>query len=71
MDLDATKPAFGVSDEVIQKPACSATETGYKNSELSLAASLDMLLSNKRITNVLIRLHLRAGWTAPLLFVNP
>ena len=35
-----------------------------------LVASLDMILSNKRITMVLIRLRVCAGWFAPLLFAN-
>ena len=30
-----------------------------------------MILSNKRITNVLIRLHRCGGWSEPLLFANP
>ena len=30
-----------------------------------------MILSNKRITKVLIRLRGCAGWSAPLLFANP
>ena len=29
------------------------------------------MLSNKRITKTLIRLHRCAGWSPPLLFVNP
>ena len=29
-----------------------------------------MIISNKRITKVLIRLHLCTGWAAPLLFAN-
>ena len=55
MGIDMTKPVFWVSDEVKQKPACSATETN-KNNEISFVASLDMKLSDKRITEVLIRL---------------
>ena len=39
--------------------------------EISLVASLDMLLFNKRITNALIRLHGCAGWSALLLFAIP
>ena len=35
-----------------------------------LVASLDMILSNKRITKALIRLHGSAGWSVPLLFAN-
>ena len=30
-----------------------------------------MVLSKKRITKVLIRLHGSAGWSAPVLFANP
>ena len=29
-----------------------------------------MLLTNKQLTNALIRLHRSAGWLAPLLFTN-
>ena len=49
MGLYATKPVFGVSDEVRFKPACSATETSLKI-EFSLIASLDMIFSIRRIT---------------------
>ena len=51
------------------KPACSATETRWKI-EISLVTSVDMMLSNKRITKALIRLRGCAGWSAPLLFAN-
>ena len=44
MDLDATKPVFGVSDKVRLKPVSSATETSWKI-EISPVASLDMILS--------------------------
>ena len=37
----------------------------------SPVASLDMILSKKRITKALIRLHGGAGWSAPLLFAKP
>ena len=33
-------------------------------------ARSNMILSNKRITKALIRLHGCAGWSAPLLFAN-
>ena len=66
----AKNPVFGVSDKVRFKPACSATETSFKI-EISLVSSLDMILSNKRITKALIRLRRCAGWSAPVLFVNP
>ena len=36
-----------------------------------LVASLGMILSNKPITKVLIRLRGCAGWSAPLLLANP
>ena len=55
MGIDMTKPIFRVSDEVKQKLACSATETN-KNNEISLVASFEMILSDKRITEALIRL---------------
>ena len=64
MGLVSAKPVFGVSDKVIFKPACSAAETSQKN-EISLRASLDMVLSKTRITKALIRL------SVPVLFANP
>ena len=70
MGFDVTKPVFGLSDKARLKPISSGTETSYKN-ENSLVASLDVILSNKRITKVLIRLHGCAGWSAPLLFAIP
>ena len=60
MGMDMTKPVFRVIDEVKQKPACSATESS-KNNEISLVASFEMILSDKRITEVLIRLCERTG----------
>ena len=65
LSLNATKPVFGVSDKERLKPVSSTTETS-KKIEISLEASLDMILSNKRITKALIRLHVCAGWSAPL-----
>ena len=58
------------SDKLRFKPACSATETSL-NYENWLVVSLDMILSNKRITESLIRLRGCAGWSAPLLFATP
>ena len=55
MGLDATKPVFGVSDKASFKPVSSATETS-KKIEISLVASLHRVLSQKRITKMLIRL---------------
>ena len=64
------KPAYGVSDKVRLKPACPATETRQKI-EISLVASLDMILSNKRTTKAQIRMRGCADWSAPLLFAKP
>ena len=64
------KPVFGVSDQVILKPACSATENS-KTFEMLCVASLDMIVSIELITKALIRLHGCAGWSAPLLFTHP
>ena len=69
MGHHATKPVFGVSNQVIPKPACTVTTTSY-TSEISLVASFDMIHSNKRITNALIRLCGWAGWSVSLLFAN-
>ena len=68
--LVARKPVFGVSDEVILKPVCSATETS-KKIEISLVGSLDIILSKKRIAKALIKLRGYAGWSAHLMFANP
>ena len=54
MDHVARKYVFGVSDKVRLKLTCSATETSY-NIEISPVASLNMILSHKKIT---------AGWSA-------
>ena len=54
----------------------------FNNTGILLEASLDVILSNKRITKALIRLRKQrvqaglayaqtAGWSAPLLFANP
>ena len=42
MGLVATKPVFGVFDQVVPKPACSATETSYEI-EISPEESYDIL----------------------------
>ena len=42
----------------------------YLENEILLEANLDMILSKKRITTVLIRLRGCAGWSAVLLFAN-
>ena len=69
MGLIVTKPVFRVSDRVRFKPVLSAEETSWEI-EKWLVASLDMILSNKRITKMLIRLRKCAGWSATLLFTN-
>ena len=43
----------------------------YLENEISLEASLDMVLSKTRLTKALIRLRRCAGWSAPVLFANP
>ena len=63
------KSVFRISDKMRFKPACSATETSLKI-EISLVVCLDMVLSNKQKTKVLIRLQGCAGWSAPFLFAN-
>ena len=60
LGLGATKPVFGVTNKARLKPVSSVTETSSKTENL-LEASLDMILSNKRKTKVLIRLHKCAG----------
>ena len=66
----ARKPVFRVSDKESFKPVSSATETSLKI-EISPAASLHMILSKKRITKVLNRLHRYAGGlSASVLFAN-
>ena len=60
----------GFPDKVRLKPVCAATESSYKI-EILLVVSLDMILSKKWITKVLIRVRKCAGWSAPLLFANP
>ena len=70
MGLNATKAVFGVSDKERLKLVSLALETAQKI-EISPVASLDMVLSIKRITKVLIRLRECAGWSAPLLFATP
>ena len=70
MGLVARKPVFRVSNKVSFKQVSSATETSLKI-EISLLASLDMILLDKRITKVLISMHECAGWSASVLFANP
>ena len=70
MGLIATKPVFGDSYKARLKPVSSATQASYKI-EISPVASLQMILSKKRITNALIRLRGCAGWSVPVLFANP
>ena len=67
MGLVTRKPVFAVSGEVRFKLACSATETSQKV-EISLVASLDVLLSKKQKIKALNRLRGCAGWSVPLLF---
>ena len=70
MVLVTAKPVFGVSDKVRFKPVSSDTETSQKI-EISLVASLDMILSKKRITKAFISLGGCPDWSALVLFANP
>ena len=70
MGLVKRKPVFGVSIKAGFKPVSSATETSWKI-EILPVARLNMVLSKKRITKALIRLHGCTGWSAPVLFSNP
>ena len=70
MDLVARKPVFRVSAKASFKTVSSATETS-QIIEISLVASLHMMLSKKRITKVLISLRGCAGGSVPVLFANP
>ena len=69
MDLAVCFPVFGVSDQIMLKQLCSATDASYQL-KFSHVASLDMILSNTRITRTLIRLRACAGWSAQLLFAR-
>ena len=66
MGLDAKKTVCGVSDHAIPKLATQLQRPAIKL-KVSLAISLDRVLSSKRITKALVRLRERAGWAAPLL----
>ena len=70
MGRDGRKPVFGVANKARLKPVSSAAETSHKI-EISLLASLDMIVPNKRIPMVLIILPGCAGWYAHLLLANP
>ena len=69
MGLIVTKPLFRVTDKMRLEPVSSAAETSLKIENYDVA-SLDMILSNKRITKALIRLRGCAGWSVPLFFAN-
>ena len=69
MSRDAKKPVFGVSDKARLKLVSPATETSKKN-EITLVASLHVVLFKKQIIKALIRLHEWAGWSAPLFLAN-
>ena len=68
--LVVRKPVFGISNKASFKPVSSATETSYKI-EILPVTRINMALSKKQITKMLIRLRGWAGWSAPVLFSNP
>ena len=59
-----------VSNQVMLKAAYSGSEISW-NLEISLVASLAIILFGQRITRALISLLGCEGWSAPLLFTNP
>ena len=67
MGFDATK---SVLDKASLKPVSAATDTS-KKSDISPVASLDMILSKKRILKALISLCIRTDWSAALMLANP
>ena len=69
MDLIARNSVFKGSKTVIHKPDCADPKTSWIIA-MRLVVRLDMILSSKQITKVLIRLRRCAGWSAPLLFAN-
>ena len=69
MGLNGTKLVLWVSDKARIKPVSQDTQSS-KKIEISLVASLDIKLSEKRITKVLISLRGCADWSVPLLFLN-
>ena len=60
LSLVTRKLVFGVCDQVRLKSVCSATENG-QDLEILDIASIDIILSKKRTTKTLIRLHGCAG----------
>ena len=67
MSLVTRKPNFGVSEQMRLKLTCSATETSYRLVILD-TETRGIILSRKRTTKALIRLHGCAGRSALLLF---
>ena len=53
MGGDATKPVFGVSEKARLKPVFSATE--IDKIEISLVASLDMIISKRLVCAFVVR----------------
>ena len=66
----STKPSSGfpIKRDSNQSPQLQRLARIFEN---LLEESLDMILFNKRITKVLIRLRGCSGWSAPVLFANP
>ena len=70
LSLVTRKPVFWVCDHVRLKQVCSAKETSY-SLEILAVASIGIVLSETRITKVLIRLCGWAGWSVVCAFVVP
>ena len=60
----------GVPTKRVSNQSPQLQKLARKN-EILLVASLDMVLSKTQITKALIRLRGCAGWSVPVLFVNP
>ena len=70
LGLIARKPVFGVPSKRVSNQSPQLQRLA-KKIEILPVARLNMVLSKKRITKVLIRLRGCAGWSAPVLFANP
>ena len=70
LGLDATKPVFRVSNKARYSNQSSQLQRIARKIEISLVASLVMILSKMQITQALTSLCRCAGWSTPLLFAN-
>ena len=71
MGLVARKPVLGALDQTIPKQPVKLQRLAKHLTDTSFLVNLDLILSNKRISKVFIRLPGCASWSAPLLFPTP